>query len=391
MSHSIGQRPGKAPGERPRRIRRERRTMKPRLRLIPAPLLVAAFSMALCPLVWADDGPRLNQIQVIGSHNSYHIEPFPAVRALIAATGEEHAQGLEYTHPPLAEQFSSRGIRQIELDLFHDPEGGRYAEPAAQEDRPRARARSRSRPRPRGTAPPARHQGAARPGHRLSLHRGHPGRRPEAGSNMVQGPPTACADHDPARAQERPRERACRPGPLPFDRKALEGLEGEIPLGLSTPTRSLPPDEVRRSSDEPPRGHPEAGLALLDAVRGRVLFVLDNEDKVRDLYLQGHTAPRVGSCSASVPRRPSRGRLVQDQRPDRRFRPHPPARRRRLPRPHAGRREHSPGRRATTTMRDKALSSGAQFISTDYPVPDPRFTSYCVQLPGPQPLPARTP
>ena len=39
-------------------------------------------------------------------------------------------------------------------------------------------------------------------------------------------------------------------------------------------------------------------------------------------------------------------------------------------------------RSGDTTMRDKALSSGAQFISTDYPVPDPRFTTYCVQLPG---------
>jgi hypothetical protein len=29
-----------------------------------------------------------------------------------------------------------------------------------------------------------------------------------------------------------------------------------------------------------------------------------------------------------------------------------------------------------------ALTSGAQFVSTDYPVADPRFTGYCVQLPG---------
>src|SRR3954467_10068167 len=39
-------------------------------------------------------------------------------------------------------------------------------------------------------------------------------------------------------------------------------------------------------------------------------------------------------------------------------------------------------RSGDTTMRDKALSSGAQFISTDYPVRDPRFTTYCVQFPG---------
>jgi hypothetical protein len=35
-----------------------------------------------------------------------------------------------------------------------------------------------------------------------------------------------------------------------------------------------------------------------------------------------------------------------------------------------------------TTQRDAALSSGAQFISTDYPVPDLRFSDYQVTLPG---------
>ena len=105
--------------------------MNPKLLSMRFRLALFAFTMPLVPPAMAVDDVRLNQIQVIGSHNSYHIEPSPAMRALIAATGEEHAQGLEYTHPPLAEQFSDRGIRQIELDLFHDPEGGRYAEPAA--------------------------------------------------------------------------------------------------------------------------------------------------------------------------------------------------------------------------------------------------------------------
>ena len=35
-----------------------------------------------------------------------------------------------------------------------------------------------------------------------------------------------------------------------------------------------------------------------------------------------------------------------------------------------------------TNQRDKALASGAQFVSTDYPEPDRRLTDYCVQLPG---------
>ncbi|WP_419833099.1 Ca2+-dependent phosphoinositide-specific phospholipase C [Endozoicomonas atrinae] len=33
---------------------------------------------------------------------------------------------LDYAHVSLTEQFEAQGIRQIELDVFHDPEGGRY-------------------------------------------------------------------------------------------------------------------------------------------------------------------------------------------------------------------------------------------------------------------------
>ena len=36
-------------------------------------------------------------------------------------------------------------------------------------------------------------------------------------------------------------------------------------------------------------------------------------------------------------------------------------------------------------MRDAALSGGAQFVSTDYEVPDPRFGPYQVRIPGGQP------
>ena len=39
-------------------------------------------------------------------------------------------------------------------------------------------------------------------------------------------------------------------------------------------------------------------------------------------------------------------------------------------------------RSGDTTQRDAALASGAHFISTDYPVPDPDFSDYQVRLPG---------
>ena len=43
-------------------------------------------------------------------------------------------------------------------------------------------------------------------------------------------------------------------------------------------------------------------------------------------------------------------------------------------------------RTGDTTKRDAAIESGAQFVSTDYPVPNPDFeTGYFVEIPGGMP------
>ena len=43
-------------------------------------------------------------------------------------------------------------------------------------------------------------------------------------------------------------------------------------------------------------------------------------------------------------------------------------------------------RTGDTTDREAALASGATFVSTDYPVPDPAFgTGYFVEMPGGMP------
>ena len=61
---------------------------------------------------------RLNEMQVIGSHNSYHVEN-PAISQFVI--------DLAYTAAPLDEQFSHQGVRQIELDVYADPAGDALA------------------------------------------------------------------------------------------------------------------------------------------------------------------------------------------------------------------------------------------------------------------------
>lgn len=106
----------------------------------------------------ADGDLRLNQIQVIGTHNSYSLPADPRVFELMmpriqpmldgmikrmtpemaARMKEEHPNpltadlrsALDYIHPPIEAQLRA-GIRNLEIDIYADPKGGLFAEPVA--------------------------------------------------------------------------------------------------------------------------------------------------------------------------------------------------------------------------------------------------------------------
>ena len=72
---------------------------------------------------------HVNQIQVIGSHNSYHAGFAPSERKYLEMNHPKTLRGLDYHHAPLGDQLSS-GVRQIEIDVFNDPKGGKFSHPA---------------------------------------------------------------------------------------------------------------------------------------------------------------------------------------------------------------------------------------------------------------------
>jgi hypothetical protein len=76
----------------------------------------------------AVDALKINQIQVVGSHNSYKQAITPPEMALVRARNPKAADTLDYSHEPLTQQLEA-GARQLELDFVYDPQGGRYATP----------------------------------------------------------------------------------------------------------------------------------------------------------------------------------------------------------------------------------------------------------------------
>lgn len=74
-----------------------------------------------------DDLP-INKVQVIGSHNSYKRAIDSALFSLLKEKNPDVARGLEYSHIGLGEQLDL-GLRNLEIDVYADEKGGKYAHP----------------------------------------------------------------------------------------------------------------------------------------------------------------------------------------------------------------------------------------------------------------------
>lgn len=77
------------------------------------------------------DSLPLNQLRTLASHNSYKKKPDPKLQKFLNGIknklGEENdPMQLEYAHELLTVQLDSFDVRGFELDVYADPEGGKY-------------------------------------------------------------------------------------------------------------------------------------------------------------------------------------------------------------------------------------------------------------------------
>lgn len=89
------------------------------------------------PPVVYNNGPtdslKLNQIQIIASHNSYHLKTddtifkwLERVTAMGLLPSAYDPKGIDYWHLPVEQQMSDYGVRGLELDIYNDPVGGHF-------------------------------------------------------------------------------------------------------------------------------------------------------------------------------------------------------------------------------------------------------------------------
>jgi len=329
----------------------------------------------------------LNQIQVIGTHNSYHTGIAPSEQKLIESQNPKAMRALDYEHPALPDQLSG-GARQLEIDVYADTKGGRYAHPAIVNKV--AEAGLPADP----DFDPAHEM--EKPGfkvmHVLDVDQRSSCHLFTGCLHIIRDWSKQHPNHLPIfilveTKQGRPGAPAAANSPEPFTAATFDALDAEI-LSIFSKAEIITPDQVRGNYDTLPEavnatgkstaGH-HGGWPSLAESRGKVIFLLDQRP-VTAVYTEGHTALRGRVLfTNAVPGTPDaafteenngakeeidalarQGYLIRTRSDD-------------------GTEE---ARTNNHSRADIALSSGAQMVSTDYPPSEPsRWTGFFVGFP----------
>lgn len=318
---------------------------------------------------------KLNEIQVLGSHNSYRIKPDRDILEVLeslqsALPNSFNPKELDYTHLPLKVQFEKHGIRQIELDLYLDPNGGLFHKRLGYQ----FVGKSINSNEPKLT----------KPGIKI-MH------IPDIDFNThyltfieslqaVKDFSNEYSNHLPITIMlEMKSETVANYVPgggfaeaLPWTGNSFDEMEQEI-LAIFSREQIIKPDDIRKEKNTLREGVLENGWPTIEDSRGKVMFVFTNSDSQNDIYKQGATSLENKLCFTNanpndddaaflmynnpfssfdeIQEKVAEGFLIRT-------------------RSDAGTYEARNGDYKNWT---KALSSGAQFISTDYYVPDLRY------------------
>jgi hypothetical protein len=351
-----------------------------------APILAAALTVsAACDLerpsgatgcTWAAvDALKMNDIQVVGTHNSYKMAIAPKEFALVTATAPKVAVTLDYNHIALTRQLDDRA-RQLELDIVNDPgAGGLYAQPLGQKMVKDTQAYD--------LAP------LRQPGFKV-MH------VPDIDYRSVCPLFTGCLSEIRAWSRAHPQhvpilillnlkeDSLAFPGavkvPL-FDAAAMDRIDAEI-RSVFPEADLITPDKVQDRYRTLKAAVAAGAWPTLKTARGKVMFALDAPAEQVARYRQARkvlegrvmfvnadeSSPAAGYITLNEPEA-LQARIVAAVRSGLIVRTRADA-------------DTAEARVNNRAPQAAAFASGAQYVSTDYMQPDPRFGPYETHLPG---------
>lgn len=229
-----------------------------------------------CGKAWFDANLRLNEIQSVGTAESYKLRPTSAMLKLVAMGSDDDVKALDYDEPPVIDQLNA-GARSLTFDVAYDPKGGLYKNPAG------ASMAGDLLPDPYVAA-------MSTPGFKV-IHildvdfNGNCVTLKEC-LTVAATWSRAHPDHVPlVIALKSNDERTPMPGathPVKFDSAVFDALDAEI-RDVFKPEELITPDSVQGKAASLHEAITTSGWPRLGAVRGKVLFLLDD------------TAPKVAA------------------------------------------------------------------------------------------------
>lgn len=308
----------------------------------------------------AEEPIRINDVTMLGTHNSYKLAMPPERMAKLREHDAESADALDYAHRPLVEQLDA-GARQLEFDIWYDPQGGLYAN---------------------GSTDPA----MLRPGFKVQHMAGFDDRSNCATLvqclTIVRDWSNAHPGHVPILLMFNTKDNGEFIKGEPFTEAAYDALDAEVRSVLA-PSKLIVPDQVQGNYPTLREAVMANNWPTLEAGRGKLLFALDETPTKVALYrgkrtsLEGRvffvntdeSSPVAAYLTLNEPiadadriTRAVKANFLVRTRAD------------------ANTRE---ARTNDTKPRDAAFRSGAQYISTDYLWPDTRLPGgYRVTMPG---------
>ena len=313
---------------------------------------------------------KMNEIQVIGSHNSYKIAIEQPLWNYLFQSDSATAKALQYTHIPIEKQLDL-GLRNLELDVLHDPKGGYYSNPKGLDIVKLLGKKTLEYDIEKKLSQPGLKmfhiQDLDFRSHYLLF---------KEGLEAVKKWSDAHKKHTPIFILINAKDDNNRNlrQPLTFTKTALDSIDIEI-RSVFDDSQLITPDLVRGEFTSLEEAILKKGWPDLDAVKGRILFVLDENETKINRYIDGHPGlknrvlfvnSKEGSPEAAfrVVNNPikdfdyikelvAKGYMVRTRADD-------------------GTIE---ARTNDYTKFEKAKASGAQVISTDYYIPSTLFKS----------------
>lgn len=327
---------------------------------------------------------HLNQIQVVGSHNSYNTGFAPSEGKYFSTHFARGFKGVDYHHQSLPKQLDA-GVRQLELDIVTDPKGGRFSHPQIVE-------LTKQEGLPADPDFDPTHE-MDKPGFKV-IHLGDLNLRSSCQRFVtclqdIRTWSRAHPKHVPIfmLIEDKQGRLSQLPGATtaePWTAETWDAMDAEI-RSVFPEKELITPDSVRGNYATLEEAVLAGKWPTLAESRGKFLFLLYNK-KSAPAYLAGHeglkgrvlfTNSEPGQPDAAFVERDNGKQDVISDLVKKGY----------IVRTRADFNTDQ-GRTNDTTRRDLVLASGAQMFSTDFPVSEPApWTGYTVGIPGG--LPAR--